>query len=280
MEPMPWSMNQLKKLGHCIRDDEPVSPGLPNYDDVMVHYNDVGAEVQEEIRRLDWESLLGDKPYEVTSRAKTIDTLREKLRRERTTPLPNVQDIAGVRFEAEMSLDEQDAVVHAIAGLFDHDPTDCVRDLRRTPHSGYRAVHLWLRLPVRVEVQVRTHLQGEWANTYERLADVFGRNIRYGDLPDDGTMREATKSLQQVSLELIKYIEISRNEWNRLAARLNAAAELAEPTADAAVLGDVQEAEEYLATLGDAIMKGEQDLRFRLRQLNDEIDRVRSQGKG
>ena len=178
----------------------------------MLHYNDVAADTQERIRELDWDSLLGSRPYEVTSRPKTIDTLRQKLKRDRDTPLSNIQDIAGVRFEAEMSLDEQDAVANAIAGRFGHDLEVCRHDLRLTPRSGYRAVHLWLRLPTRVEVQIRTHLQSAWANMYESLADVFGREIRYGDLPSNPEARKAVETLQNLSVEHISKLEGVRNK--------------------------------------------------------------------
>jgi len=183
---------------------------LPSYDEVMVFYNELAADAQAKIAGLDWASLLGDRVPEVTSRPKTIDTLRQKLRRDRSTPLSSVQDIAGVRFEAEMTLDEQDAVANAIAGYFVHDLEACTRDLRADPHSGYRAVHLWLRLPGRVEVQIRTHLQGQWANTYEAVADVLGRGIRYNELPEDSQGQRLVEALHKLSKDGIGTLENSR----------------------------------------------------------------------
>lgn len=212
MESPPWSLKRLRKLGECIRDESEVPDSLPSYDEVMLHYNDVAADTQERISELDWDSLLGSRPYEVTSRPKTIDTLRQKLKRDRSTPLSNIQDIAGVRFEAEMSLDEQDAVANAIAGRFGHDLEVCLHDLRLTPRSGYRAVHLWLRLPTRVEVQIRTHMQSAWANMYESLADVVGREIRYGEMPANAEMRQAVEALQDLSVDHISTLEGVRNK--------------------------------------------------------------------
>ncbi|MDQ0755779.1 hypothetical protein [Arthrobacter sp. B3I4] len=208
--PLPWTTNQLKKLGFCIRDEMPIPDSLPSYDEVMVFYNDLAADTQAKIRGLDWAPLLGDRVPEVTSRPKTIDTLRQKLQRDRSTPLPSVQDVAGVRFEAEMTLDEQDAVATAIAGYFDHDLKTCIRDMRNDPHSGYRAVHLWLRLPGRVEVQIRTHLQGQWANTYEAMADVLGREIRYDEVPKDEAAMRLVDSLQKLSSDGIGVLEERR----------------------------------------------------------------------
>ena len=212
MKRMPWSTNQLKRLSRQIRDGGPAQPGVPTYRDVMLWYNDLAESVQSRIARLDWTPLLGNRSFEITSRPKTIDTLRQKLRREPSTPLPSVQDIAGVRFEAEMTLDEQDAVVTAIAGVFGHPEHECVRDLRDRPHSGYRAVHLWLRLDARVEVQVRTHLQGAWANMYEVAADVFGREIRYDELPRSPQDRDIVDALQKLSTSRVARIERNRNE--------------------------------------------------------------------
>lgn len=216
----PWTTSQLRRLSHHIRDGVEVRPEDPTYDEVMGWYNDAAALVQGEIAALDWEPLLRGRPFEVTSRPKTIDTLREKLQRETAIPLQNVQDIAGVRFEAEMSIDEQDAVVNAICGLYGHDLATAVRDMRSTPHSGYRGVHLWLRLPVRVEVQVRTHLQGLWANTYELAADILGREIRYEALPIDPNERAVVEMLRGISTDTISTIEKDRNEISTLEAQV------------------------------------------------------------
>lgn len=212
MERMPWSANQLKRLSRQIRTGETSGGSTPSYGEVMLWYNDLAEHVQSAIAALDWAPLLGDRAFEITSRPKTLDTLRQKLRRDPTTPLPNVQDVAGVRFEAEMTLDEQDAVVTAIAGLFGHPIPDCIRDLRSAPHSGYRAVHVWLRLEARVEVQVRTHLQGDWANMYEVAADLFGREIRYDALPEKALERQIVLSLREISTKRVVQIEKDRNE--------------------------------------------------------------------
>lgn len=208
----PWTTSELRRLSHHIRDETPRGDNHPSYGEVVSWYNDLAAEVQKRIAGLNWPPLLLERPFEVTSRPKTLDTLRQKLQRDRRTPLQSVQDIAGVRFEAEMSLDEQDAVAHAICGVFDHDPNVSVHDLRASDHSGYRAVHIWLRLPARVEVQIRTHLQGLWANMYEGAADVLGRGIRYNELPRDETERRIVVGLRELSTKRIAVIEKDRNE--------------------------------------------------------------------
>jgi ppGpp synthetase/RelA/SpoT-type nucleotidyltranferase len=270
MSEPPWSTNQLKKLGFCIRDETLVPSSLPSYDEVMVFYNDLAADAQARIAGLDWGPLLGDRIPEVTSRPKTIDTLRQKLQRDRSTPLPSVQDIAGVRFEAEMTLDEQDAVANAIAGLFGHDLAACTRDLRDNPHSGYRAVHLWLRLPGRVEVQIRTHIQGQWANTYEAVADVLGRGIRYGEMPEDKKSAQLVVALQDLSKHAISILEEGRVKIRRTLDRIEKAHKVN------ALASDLTDLRAMEADLNDL----EHEIQANLLELQRQYDKIRHAPKG
>lgn len=203
LEPSPWGSKQLRRLGEWIRDGGDEPSNAPSYGDVELWYSALAAEVQLRLREHDWRSILGHREIEVSARAKTIDTLRDKLRRDRNTPLSSVQDIAGVRFEAEMTLSQQASVAEAIAEMYGQDPEKAIHDLREKPHSGYRAVHVWLRLPARVEVQVRTRLQGAWANIYEELGDMIGRGIRYGELPTQPELRGITRALQDLGEQTI-----------------------------------------------------------------------------
>ena len=106
MERHPWSNNQMRKLGEYIRDGKLPNGSAPTYDEVMLYFNDYAEATQKELLALDWKSLLGGRRIDITSRSKSVDTLRQKLQRDRSTPLQNVQDVAGVRFEVEMSLTE------------------------------------------------------------------------------------------------------------------------------------------------------------------------------
>lgn len=215
MQQRPWSLGQLKNLGFSIRDQTDIRAGIPDYDEVMSWYNDLALDVQNRIMDLTWETILPDRPVEVTSRPKTIDTLRQKLLRDPATPLPSIQDIAGVRVEADMNLNEQDTVVDSIVGAFS-DSAPTIKDLRVGPHSGYRAVHVWLRLPSgRVEIQVRTHIQGAWANMYEAAGDRFGREIRYGNIPTEESVAKIVLALQKLSIETAATVEATRTSLDR-----------------------------------------------------------------
>ncbi|AUI52906.1 hypothetical protein [Arthrobacter crystallopoietes] len=206
LAPRPLGTKALRRLGEAIRDGNLNEDHIDSYDEVMAWYNDLAEGVHEILEDHDWSEILPSCTPKVTSRSKTIDTLREKLQRDHNTPFGNIQDVAGVRVEAPMTLDDQVKVAAEVARIFDH-ADDCIRDLRTTPHSGYRAVHVWLRDPGRVEIQVRTRLQGAWANMYERAADYIGRYIRYGELPSDPETRKAIEELQDISLTHIKDLE-------------------------------------------------------------------------
>jgi ppGpp synthetase/RelA/SpoT-type nucleotidyltranferase len=275
-----------------------VPDGLPGYSEVMLWYTDMAAVVQQKIASQDWAEILPGRSIEVTSRPKTIDTLRQKLVRDHNTPLPNIQDVAGVRFEAEMSLDEQDLVVSKIVDLFDHDPATSIHDLRENPHSGYRAVHIWLRfdgsveqLHGPVEVQVRTHLQGQWANMYESAADLLGRGIRYEEMPEDPAIARSVEALKSISIDQIVELE---SVLNRIAqVRSEIATSHERLTAANAELASQQTTEERRSSVRESLdtaainlvtIKGleEQarsmavDLQTRLRALRDTFQQQRT----
>ena len=117
-----------------------------------------------------------------TPRLKTAGTLQDKLRRDKSN-LFTMDDVGGVRLQPVEDRMHQDEVVALISDRF----PDCrIKDRRVQPNAGYRAVHVIVRIGIyRVEVQVRTQAQHNWAEANEKLADLVGRGIRYGELPTD-----------------------------------------------------------------------------------------------
>ena len=71
-----------------------------------------------------------------------------------------------------------------------------------------------------MEVQVRTDLQGRWANCYEALADRLGRYIRYDELPDDPAGRRTVELFQDISLDQIKSLEEHEVDLRELEAQI------------------------------------------------------------
>ena len=87
---------------------------------------------------------------------KTRQSVIEKLQRENTMQLSQVQDIAGCRIIVNDLID-QDKVVGRISELFADQGTVKAIDRRLKPSHGYRAVHLVVRLEgLPVAIQVRT----------------------------------------------------------------------------------------------------------------------------
>ncbi len=166
------SNRQLDEFGDRLRVSDPTAEDLELLGQVRSLYAGPLAEVTR---------VLVDLGLEPGGRLKTTGTLIDKLRRIPGMQLSRIQDVAGVRIVAEMTREEQDGLVERITARFD----DCkVKDRRAEPSYGYRAVHVIVRVQGGpVEIQVRTHLQDLWAQIVERLADAWGRGIRYGEPP-------------------------------------------------------------------------------------------------
>lgn len=214
---LPWSKKAVRRTGEALVAGRAPKGNAPSFEDVAIWYEEIKGLVQAVIYVEDWPIILGiDHEPNIAARVKSDDTLREKLIREQRFPLPQIQDVAGVRFEADMRLDQQDQAVHYIVGLFTSRGWKAdVKDYRDGGgSSGYRAVHVRLARQdgARAEVQVRTKLQGWWANVYERLADQFGRHIRYGGLPNDPRNREIVLDWQRESVELVELSEQTQME--------------------------------------------------------------------
>ena len=172
------------------------------------------------------------------ARVKTEDTLVQKLRRMDTTPLHRIQDVSGARFDADVTLSEQEK----IAEIFQNDllnagaTTVVIKDMRDEPHSGYRAMHLHINAPAgRGELQIRTALQAHWANTYEVAADIYGRSIRYKEFgetaPEEAT--ESVAMMHVVSGEIGKLEKLADQVGRRVNAGDRRIAQLEEEIARA-----------------------------------------------
>jgi ppGpp synthetase/RelA/SpoT-type nucleotidyltranferase len=175
-KPLPMSKRQVDLLGERLATSETIpDDDLVLLEGVLDVYDNEALPVVER-RLLD----LGFAP---TTRVKTTGTLIDKLRREQGMKLSRVQDVAGARIVVDGSRRNQDEAVALIVSSFDaREP----KDRRANPSSGYRAVHVTvLESGLPVEIQVRTPLQDSWAQLFERLADRWGRGIRYGQEPDE-----------------------------------------------------------------------------------------------
>lgn len=171
---LPVSKKELDRLGDRLRDAAvPSEEDLRLWGLVRPHFLAALEEVRAGLVAIG---------LRVTAREKNRDTLVDKLRRERDMRLSRVQDVVGARVVVDTDLAGQDGLVARIAERF---PDHRVRDRRRDPSHGYRAVHVVVRVDgFLVEVQVRTVWQDRWAQAMERLGDCWGRAIRYGGGPE------------------------------------------------------------------------------------------------
>lgn len=187
----PHSSSQLKRLGKAIKYTNPYDTDL--YREWMTWNAEMLATLwlalddcledfisREPAPAFEAYPPLARDQFELSGRVKTKDTMREKLQRN-TTALDRIQDINGLRIDGPMTLDQQTRLAQHIASMVQGLGADIAqKDLRDGSHCGYRAVHLHATFPAgRAEIQVRTSAQSAWANLYEVLADVAGREIRY-----------------------------------------------------------------------------------------------------
>lgn len=169
MSPLPISRSALDKLGKRLCRGSISADDQEQLELVLESYQTTLDVVQ---RRL---AEFGMAP---TSRVKSTGTLIDKLGR--GTSFKSLQDVAGCRVVVDGGRADQDVVVSQVIEGFG--PDTKVIDRRTSPMFGYRAVHVIVvsdSMPV--EVQVRTVAQDTWAQTMERLADAWGRGVRYGE---------------------------------------------------------------------------------------------------
>ena len=203
---------EVDKLGHRLRRGTPTRQDLARLQEFRAAHFDALASAQ---------SILRELGIQATSRIKTETTIIEKLRREGTR-LSTMQDIAGLRIVRDITLTEQDELVDQLVRVFRE--TRMV-DRRVTPRFGYRAVHVIATIDgYHVEIQVRTAAQDVFAETVEKMADQYGRGIRYGEYPHftdtDGSAVEGPTPITLL-LDGSKLLADSEMALDKVARQLN-----------------------------------------------------------
>lgn len=179
---LPASKSQLSKLGKRLAagTEAPDDEGL--YTALLLAYDRVQRGLVDDLRDTDWsQAAVGLPKLTIVGRTKSLDTLAQKLRRSPDVQLPYIRDIAGIRLTGDMTRAQQTALGEWLVDRFD----GRLVDRRQQPAHGYRALHAALTVQgLQVEAQIRTRLQHLWAQIFERVADGWGRQIRYGEPPD------------------------------------------------------------------------------------------------
>ncbi|SEH74246.1 ppGpp synthetase catalytic domain-containing protein (RelA/SpoT-type nucleotidyltranferase) [Mycolicibacterium rutilum] len=268
----PWSKSQLRRLGESLLERCAPPEGCPDYNAVMLWHNDLASEVARILTETEWSWK--PEQFRLTARSKTVDTLVQKLQRS-ALKLDRVQDLAGVRIDAEMNLTRQTLLAGEIAHHFGGDQRVTIRDLRQQPHSGYRAVHLWLVVPAgRVEVQIRTNYQSLWANVYEGLADLVGRGIRYDEPHDDPVVQQIVERMHSMSAE-IAHDEVVADQLDNMFGQ--AVQEIVDDVAAGAAEMGVNAPNPHLLDQAIKALSSGSNLEFlaRLRQTGDQLRDLR-----
>jgi ppGpp synthetase/RelA/SpoT-type nucleotidyltranferase len=177
----PISGSQLKKLTRRLRDGAETPEDLHTLADVLIYYRQVLERAHTDVARLCAETPAHTEP--MAPRVKTLRTTLQKLHRQPDLhSLAQIRDLAGLRVVVHGTrADQDDFVARVVARLPDARPTKVI-DRRLDPRAGYRAVHIEVRREgILLEVQVRTALQHQWAELFERTADRLGRGLRYDE---------------------------------------------------------------------------------------------------
>ena len=191
------SKGELDRAGRRLRNSE--SPS----DEDLDLYNAYRTSFEPHLRGLveTIASAISDiAEISADTRLKQPKSVIAKLRRHQTK-LSTIEDIGGCRIIVETMPDAR-----SVVGVLS-DSLDVVRkrDYWDGLHDGYRAFHLIARLSERhrVEIQVRTEIQNEWANLSEDLFHRVDPEIKYGGGPP--TLRSALDHLSQKGAELDEF---------------------------------------------------------------------------
>ena len=174
----PLSKSRIERLGQrLVGADAPADADLQVLRELLLARSNALEVAIARVR--------GDLQLAPTSRIKNTGTILDKLRRSGGSGLKSMQDLAGMRVVGTFDRRGQDEVVARVRDLFAGEARKPkIVDRRVAPMHGYAAVHV-IVFPddSPIEIQVRTAWQHEWAELFEKLADLVGRGIRYGEPP-------------------------------------------------------------------------------------------------
>lgn len=209
---LPRSGSSLSRLGKRLALGSASETDINEYDEFIIWAQFVAELLEDELRGIDWPSILHRAVQpRVTSRAKSKDTLVQKLQMRPGLQLPRIRDIIGARIVANVTLSEQDRMVSHLYEHFDCTEPSQIIDRRQVPSAGYRAVHLEVKINnVYMEIQVRTAWQDEWAEMFEGMADTWGREIRYVPaLINDTALVEGGTGTRQAVVDIARNLSVN-----------------------------------------------------------------------
>lgn len=165
-----FSNNQIDKLGERLKAGSPSDEDLTMLSAYRNSFAEAANLVADKVREL------SGLPVAIRS-LKTTLSIVAKLKRDGVKQLSAMQDIGGCRVTV-VNLADQNELTEKLMSAF---PDAKLYDRVLRPSNGYRAKHLVVKAhSKRIEIQVRTFWQNQWALISERLADFYGQEIKYG----------------------------------------------------------------------------------------------------
>lgn len=176
---MEMSAEELNALGRRLAAEDPSEADLDAFHD----YRDGFGEALDDLEAELWNIAPGVHALQIGTRLKNVTSVIPKLRRKRGVPLAEMQDIAGARIVVPSLVE-----VEEVRAQFADERLMQTNDYRVDGvKHGYRALHLILRRPPDkvLELQIRTQVQNEWANTSEFLSHRFGLGVKSAGGPPE-----------------------------------------------------------------------------------------------
>lgn len=191
------SNGKIDRLGNVIRDGGMGDADWLVFESLRRRWTEIVLILKGEIR-----DVFPETDIDISSRLKNFETIGEKLRRS-PMRLSQMRDLIGFRIIAPGGRVRQDEISAKLCTRFEGQ-VDKIIDRRDSPTHGYRAVHLEVKIDgAVVEIQIRTLLQHEWAEAFERLADICGRGIRYGEPMQISHLEPVLQNLLQATFNVL-----------------------------------------------------------------------------
>jgi len=209
---------------------------IKQYHEEIINYELFCQNIEYIIKRLPQIEKI--KNFSLTWRAKTIDSLKDKLTEKghKYKNLSDITDLAGIRIITSYS-DQVDIVAKIIEQEFEIDKVNTIdkRKMMEPDQFGYLSLHYIIKLnnerknlreyerfkELRAEIQIRTILQHAWADIEHDLGyktkDTIPRNLQRDFNRLSGLLELADKEFLSIrnSLSVYKdYVSSNINEFN------------------------------------------------------------------
>lgn len=213
-EERPWTKKDINSLGDYFAGTDE-KPG--NAAEILLWYDGLARQTASACEALARQFF--DERWwrpEITSafRVKSQTSIGEKIRRTEEDPSARVRldrmwDFAGARITVNVLHNDLRFLSSEFQRVFEEaGHRVSTRDyLSRPQLGGYRALHLVIHAAAgNVELQMRTLLQSEWANTFEKVADKTGRRLRYESSyrPSNEELADIANKLEEIAAQIYR----------------------------------------------------------------------------